>query len=92
MNPYEIEIKKLEESQEVIDAKDLLKLKLTSEFLKATAKMETREIISITGLHKSDLSRLRALNTTRFTIDRIVGFLDILGFSTSFKVKPKKVS
>ena len=54
--------------------------------------MKTDQILSITGLHKSDLSRLKSLDVKRFTIDRIVGFIDALGFSTSIKIKSKKAS
>lgn len=92
MNPYEIDIEKLKESEEIKDEKELLKLKLVSAFLKATSKMKTEDILSATGLDKSDLSRLRSMNVSRFTIDRIVGFLDALGFSTQIDVKPKKAS
>jgi hypothetical protein len=92
MNPYDLDIEKLKESKEIKDEKDLLKLKLVSAFLKATAKMKTEDILFTTGLDKSDLSRLRSMNVSRFTIDRIVGFLDVLGFSTKIDVKPKKAS
>jgi predicted XRE-type DNA-binding protein len=92
MSAYEVDIEKLKESEEIKDEKELLKLKLVAAFLKATSKMETEEILSLTRLHKSDLSRLRALNVSRFTIDRIVGFLDALGFSTNIDVKPKQAS
>jgi hypothetical protein len=92
MNPYDIDIEKLKESKEITDEKELLKLKLTAAFLKAISKMSTDDVLSMTGLHKSDLSRLRALNVGRFTIDRIVGFLDALGFSTKIDVKPKQAS
>lgn len=92
MNPYEIDIDKLEESKEVKDEKELLKLKLVSAFLKATSKMPSEEIISLTGIHKADLSRLRSMNVKRFTIDKIVGLLDDLGFSTKVDVERKQAS
>ena len=88
MNPYELEIEKLKESQKIKDEKELLKLKLVAAFIQATAHMETGEILLATGLHKSDLSRLRAMNVNRFTIDRIIGLLDSLGFSTKIDVTP----
>jgi predicted XRE-type DNA-binding protein len=90
MKAYDIDIENLRESQEITDEKELLKLKLTSEFLKVTSKMKTEDILFSTGLHKSDLSRLRSLNVSRFTIDRIVSYLDDLGFTTAIKVKSKK--
>ena len=92
MNPYEVDIDKLQESKEVKDEKEVLKLKLASAFLKVTSKMPTEEIISLTGLHKSDLSRLRSMNVKRFTIDKIVGLLDDLGFSTKVNIKKKEAS
>lgn len=92
MNPYKIDIDSLQESLKITDEKELLKLKLVADFLKITSKMETAEILGKTGLHKADLSRIRALILGRFTIDRIVNFLDLLGFSTIIKVKPKKAS
>ncbi|OFZ46204.1 MAG: hypothetical protein A2381_11330 [Bdellovibrionales bacterium RIFOXYB1_FULL_37_110] len=92
MNPYEIDIEKLKESEEIKDEKDFLKLKLVTEFLKIISTMKTDQVLFLTGLDKSDLSRLRSFNTERFTIDKIVGLIDALGFSTSVKVKLKKVS
>ena len=81
MNPNDIDIERLRESREIRDGKDLLKLKLTAAFLKAISEMSDIDVLSITGLHKSDLSRLRALSVDRFTIDRLIGLLDVLGFS-----------
>ena len=92
MNLYDVEIEKLKESHEIKDEKELLKMELVAAFLKAISKMDTEDVLEATGLHKSDLSRLRAMSTSRFTIDRIVGLLDLLGFSTSVKVKAKKAS
>lgn len=92
MNPYDIDIEALKESEEIKDEKELLKLKLAIEFLKAISKMETGVVLLRTGLHKSDLSRLRSMNLSRFTIDRIVSFLDTLGFTTSISVRSKEAS
>lgn len=92
MNPYKLDINKLKESEELQDEKEILKLSLASVFLKVTAKMSTEEILIVTGLHKSDLSRIRALSLTRFTIDRLVSFLDDLGYTTKINVRPKKAS
>jgi hypothetical protein len=64
MNPYDIDIDELIESEEIKDEKELLKLKLVGEFLQVTSKMTTEEVLLETGLHKSDLSRLRSLNIT----------------------------
>jgi len=92
MNPYDIEVEKLNESEKITEPKEILKLKLTSAFLKAISKMSTEEVLSTTSLHKSDLSRLKALNVSRFTIDRIIGLLDDLGLSTKIDVEPREAS
>lgn len=92
MNPYKIDIEKLKESKEVTEGKDLLKLKLVTAFLKITKCMTTEEILDSTNLDKSDLSRLRALNFERFSIDRLISLLDNLGFSTNINIKPKSAS
>ena len=92
MNPYDIDIEKLKESKEIKDEREILKLKLVSAFIKATSNLSSEEIIDLTGIHKSDLSRLRAMNVSRFSIDKMVGLLDDLGFSTKVKVEPKKSS
>jgi predicted XRE-type DNA-binding protein len=89
MNPYDIDVEGLHESAEIKDEKELLKLRLTAEFLRITAKMPTDEVLAKTGLHKSDLSRLRTFSLSRFTIDRIITLLDALGYTTSIKVKVK---
>jgi hypothetical protein len=86
MNPYDIDVEGLKESAEIKDEKELLKLRLTAEFLRITAKMPTDEVLAKTGLHKSDLSRLRTFSLSRFTIDRIITLLDVLG------VAPETVS
>ena len=91
-NPYNIDNTKLNESEEITDEKKILKYKLVSEFIKITSKMKSDEVISATKLHKSDLSRLRAMDFERFTLDRIIGLLNALGYSTSIKVEPKKAS
>ena len=92
MNPYEIDFDGLLESKEVKDEKDLLKLKLAVEFLNIISKMTSEEILLKTGLHKSDLSRLRALSLKRFSIDRMISILDSLGFRATFNIKAKKAS
>ncbi|MCY4644276.1 MAG: hypothetical protein OXB88_06615 [Bacteriovoracales bacterium] len=92
MNPYDIDIEKLKESKKIKDEKDILKLKLVVEFLKLIAEMDNKEILRITNLHKSDLSRLKSLNITRFTLDRIVGLFDSLGLFLTIDIKQKKAS
>lgn len=88
MNPYKIDIKKLNVSEAITDEKELLKFRLASGLLKILLKMETSEILEKTDLDKSDLSRLRSLNVERFSIDRILGILNALGFSAKFSIVP----
>lgn len=90
MNPYKIDLNKLKESEKISDPKDLIKLKLISAFLKAISKMENNEVLEITGLDKSDLSRLKSLSIKRFSIEKIINLLDHLGLATKIDVKPKK--
>jgi predicted XRE-type DNA-binding protein len=92
MNPYKIDSGKLRESKKVTDKKLLLKYQLCSAFNELSKDMDTKDILTLTGLHKSDLSRIKVMNVDRFSIDRIVGILDSLGFSMSLRIKPKKAS
>jgi hypothetical protein len=86
MNPYDIDVDSLPESKRITDPKEILKLRLRSSFMKITFKMENSQIMKLTGLDKSDLSRLRAQNLKRFTIDRMIGILNDLGYSAQIKV------
>ena len=92
INPYDIDTKGLPDSRKITDEKELAKLKVAAAFVEATYKLETSEVLRLTGLDKSDLSRLKGFSLDRFTIDRIVGLLDCLGYSTQIKVKKKKAS
>ena len=90
MNAYDIDYKNLPLSKPITDERDLLKLKLFAAFHEATIKMSVEEIIEITKLDKSDVSRLRTFGIHRFTIDRLIGILEMLGVSTEMSFKPKK--
>ena len=90
MHPYKIDQSKLRESEKNLDQKDLIKLELISALLKAISKMESNEALEITGLDKSNLSRLKSLSLKRFSIERIINLLDHLGLATKVDVKPKK--
>lgn len=92
MNPYDIDYRNLKESTQITDEKELLKLRLIASFNKITSQMETDAILEATGLHKSDLSRLRTFGLDRFSIDRLITLLNSLGYTTVLNVKPKKVS
>jgi predicted XRE-type DNA-binding protein len=92
MNPYDVDYTKFKVSKPITDERDLLKLKLFAAFDEATHKMTVEEIIEMTKLDKSDVSRLRTFGIHRFTIDRLIGILETLGVSTEMSFKPKKRS
>lgn len=92
MNPYKIDIKKLKVSKEVTDEKEILKRQLAKKLYELISDMSPSEISTKTGLHKSDISRLKILNVDRFSIDRIVTILDSLGYIMTFKIISKKAS
>jgi predicted XRE-type DNA-binding protein len=92
MNPYNINIKKLKVSKEVTNEKEILKRQLAKKLNELIADMSPSEISAKTGLHKSDISRLKILNVGRFSIDRIVTILDSLGYVMTVKIKNKKAS
>lgn len=92
MNPYDINIDELIESQEITDEKEILKYELVREFLKVTKKLESQEIMEQTGLDKSDLSRIRALSLNRFSIGKIVNLLARLGYTAKVKVVKSEAS
>jgi hypothetical protein len=90
MNPYDVDINSLKPSKKITDPKDILKLQLVSQLSKIMNKMETSEILLQTRLDKSDLSRLRCLDLRRFSIDRIIGILNDLGYSAKISIVPTK--
>ena len=61
-------------------------MKLVSEFLKVSSNMSSHEIISLTGLQESDLSRLRVMSIEQFSIDKIIEFVLKLGFSVKIDI------
>ena len=93
MNPYDIDYSKFKESKKITDERDLLKLRLLAELKKIMSSMETQEILFLTGLDKSDLSRIRISNFERFSIDRLLGLFGKLGYKAQISIeKMKKVS
>ena len=90
MNPYDIDTSKLKISKIITDEKELLKLKLSAAFKKATKEMSTEEILSKVSIDKSDLSRIRGTYVKRFSVDRLIGLLAQLGYSTNIDVVLKK--
>ena len=89
MNPYKIDHSKFKGSKKITDQRDLLKLRLIAQLKEVMAGMETQEIISITCLDKSDLSRLRVSSFERFSIDRLIKIFDQLGFQANFSLTKK---
>lgn len=85
-SPYGSDYEDLPESQEITNPVSLLKLELGAKFCKITDKMETQEILELTGLHKADLSRIRVAAVERFSLDRLVNLLDALGYKAQVKV------
>lgn len=92
MNPYDVDYSKFKPSKPITDPKDIFKLNLLARIHDVFEPMTTEEIIAITGLDKSDISRIKISDYRRFTIDRLVRILDQLGYTCELKVKPKKVS
>lgn len=90
MNPYDINYSKFKESKKITDERDLLKLRLLAELNQVMEKMETREILELTGLDKSDLSRIRISDFQRFSIDRIIKIFNQLGYKAQFSIAKKK--
>lgn len=89
MNPYKIDVSKLNESQEILEGKELLKLELAGSFIEIISKMTSAEVLALTGMDNSDLSRIKALNLDRYTIDRLVEFIDSLGFISRISIQKK---
>lgn len=89
MNPYKVDYSKFKGSKKITDQRDLLKLRLMAQLKEVMAGMETHEILDITGLDKSDLSRLRVSSFERFSIDRLIKIFDQLGFQANFSLTKK---
>jgi hypothetical protein len=90
MNPYDIDYSKFKGSKKITDERDLLKLRLLAQLKEIMSSMETQEILFLTGLDKSDLSRIRISNFERFSIDRLIGLFDKLGYEAQFSIEKKK--
>lgn len=90
LNPYRINYSKLKESKKITDEKDLFKLSLLVHLNQIIEKLETKEILEITGLDKSDLSRIRISNYQRFSSDRLINILCKLGYKTECTLIKKK--
>lgn len=91
-NPYEIDINSIKPSRKVTDEAEILKFKLSAEINRVFDKMNTEEIIKKTSLNPSDISRLKIQNIKRFSIDRLIKILCLLGKSVNFTLTPKKTT
>ena len=91
-NPYEIDIKSIKPSKKVTDETEILKLKLSNEINRVFDIMGTEEIIKKTNLNPSDISRLKIKNIKRFSIDRLIKILCMLGKSVKISVVQNKVA
>ena len=89
MNPYKIKVKNRNDSREINDPKDKLKLKLVSNIRKIILDIDTESISEKTGLDKSDVSRLKIGSFQRFTIDRLIKILSLLGYETKIPITKK---
>jgi len=89
MNPYKIKVKNRNDSREINDPKDKLKLKLISNIRKIILDIDTESISEKTGLDKSDVSRLKIGSFQRFTIDRLIKILSLLGYETKITITKK---
>lgn len=92
MKSYNKHIETLKKSKKVTDPKELIKYQIVTEFLKMTSRLETAEILEMTGLDKADLSRLKSLSLKRFSIDRLIGIANAASLDVSIKLSSKKAS
>lgn len=90
--PYDIDIDSIPVSKPITDPGILLKYKLSAQLNKVFDTLTTEEIIEKTGLDRSDISRIRIQSIRRFSIDRIIKLLFMLGQTVSITVKPKKAA
>lgn len=88
-NAYDIDTDTIELSKNVTDKRDLLKYKLAAEIIKIMRKLTIEEIQAKTDLNRADLSRIKTQTLDRFTIDRLIKILHLLGQSVNITVKLK---
>ena len=81
-NPYNISREEIERwgvSEPITDPSSLARLKLLAKVNEIISNMDSSEGISLTGLDKSDLSRVRVGDYKRFSTDRLIRLIDCLG-------------
>jgi predicted XRE-type DNA-binding protein len=91
-NPYDIDPDSIGPSKVVTDEGELLKYRLSAEINKIVDTLTVEEILEKTGLNRADLSRIKTQNIQRFTIDRLIKILILLGKSVSITVRSKKIA
>ena len=86
MNPYDIDYSKFQESKPITDEGDRFKLRLLVELNQIIENLETEEILSLTGLSKIDLAKIRISSFTNLTADRIINIFDQLGYKVQISI------
>lgn len=91
-SPYEIDVDTIKPSRKVTDERELLKYRLSAEINKILDRLTTEQAVDKTGLNRADLSRIKIQSISRFSIDRLIKILILLGQSVSITVKTKKTA
>lgn len=91
-SPYEIDVDSIKPSKKVTDERELLKYRLSAEINKILDRLTTEQAVNKTGLNRADLSRIKIQSISRFSIDRLIKILILLGQSVSITVKTKKAA
>lgn len=87
MNPYDVEIERLKVSREITNPVDLIKLRLVVDFLKVTKNIKDEEILKLTNIKKSVLSRLKVMDTSVVSIDDMVLTFTKLNFTVNITIE-----
>ena len=90
--PYDIDLDSAAPSRVITDECELLKYKLSAEIIMILRKSSVEEVLEKTGLNRADLSRIKTQNLKRFTIDRLIKILILLGKLVKVTVISKKVA
>ena len=88
--PYNIDPESIPLSKKVTEESEILKYKLSADIIKILRVITTEEAIKKTGLNRADISRINTQHLDRFTIDRLIKILILLGQSVNITVKSKK--
>jgi len=91
-NPYDVDPESVPLSRKITDEGELLKYRLSAAINKVIKNMTTEEIVELTELHPSDISRIKVQSVKRFTLDRLIKILILLGRTVTIQVKTKKAA